>query len=69
MDEQDMMDRITEALDLLDAEEPNGDDEYSVVETFQEAGIMTTNKGLIVRVGGDEFQITVVQSRVGGDDE
>ena len=34
------------------------------VRTFDEAGIMTNNKGLVVRLAsGEEFQITIVQSR------
>ena len=34
------------------------------VETFEEAGVMTYNKGLVVRLpDGSEFQVTIVQSR------
>ncbi len=32
------------------------------VETFKEAEILTTNKGLVVKLPGAEFQITVVKS-------
>lgn len=36
------------------------------VSTFDEAGVLTRNKGLVVRMGdGSEFQITIVQSRTG----
>jgi hypothetical protein len=35
-----------------------------MVQTFEEAGIMTNNKGLVVRMkDAREFQITIVQSR------
>ena len=35
-----------------------------LVQTFEEAGIMTNNKGLVVRMkDGSEFQMTLVQSR------
>jgi hypothetical protein len=34
------------------------------VQTFQEAGVLTQNKGLVVRLqDGKEFQINIVQSR------
>jgi len=32
------------------------------VRTFQEACILTHNKGLTVRVGDDVFQVTIVKS-------
>jgi hypothetical protein len=31
--------------------------------TFGEAGVLTNNKGLVVRVGDAEFQVTIVRSR------
>lgn len=31
--------------------------------TFGEAGLLTSNKGLVVRVGDAEFQVTIVRSR------
>ena len=33
------------------------------IRTFAEAGVLTSNKGLVVRVGDAEFQITIVRSR------
>jgi hypothetical protein len=33
------------------------------IETFAEAGVLTMNKGLVVRIGKAEFQITIVRSR------
>jgi hypothetical protein len=36
----------------------------SRVDTFDDAGILTMNKGLIVELeNGEEFQITIIQSR------
>jgi len=33
------------------------------VRTFGDAGLLTNNRGLVVRVGDAEFQITIVRSR------
>lgn len=34
------------------------------INTFEEAGIMTYNKGLVIRLpDGTEYQLTIVQSR------
>jgi hypothetical protein len=33
------------------------------IRTFGEAGLLTGNKGLVVRVGAAEFQLTIVRSR------
>jgi len=34
------------------------------VDTFEGAGVLTMNKGLVLRMGdGTEFQLTIVQSR------
>lgn len=33
------------------------------IRTFVEAGLLTTNRGVVVRMGGAEFQVTVVRSR------
>ncbi|MFA5291926.1 MAG: hypothetical protein WC496_02715 [Phycisphaerae bacterium] len=39
-------------------------DDVRSVMTYDEAGMLTRNNGLVVRTGdGSEFQITVVQSR------
>jgi hypothetical protein len=31
--------------------------------TFEEAGVMTSNRGVVVRIGRCEYQITIVRSR------
>ena len=54
-------------MDLLEDDEVV--DDYSGhkvmrVRDFQDAGLLTRNKGLVVKmVDGSEFQITIVQSR------
>jgi len=36
------------------------------VETFEEAGVLTRNRGLVVRLGdGTKYQITIVEDRRG----
>ena len=38
--------------------------EIGRVQTFEEAGLLTNNRGLVVRTeDGQEFQITIVESR------
>lgn len=39
-------------------------DDIALARTFEEAGMLTSNHGLVVRTtDGSEFQITIVQSR------
>ena len=41
-------------------------EEVKRILTFEEAGLLTRNKGLVVRFeNGDEFQLTIVQSEYG----
>ena len=48
-------------------------DEVSGLETFADAGVLTSNGGLVVRLAnGGEYQLTIVQSKLatdGSDDE
>ncbi len=38
--------------------------ESCTVRTYEEAGILTRDRGLVIQLpGGDEFQLTIVQSR------
>jgi hypothetical protein len=49
-----------------DEDEDETDDEINMdgVNTFEDEGLMTRNKGLVVHMSnGDEFQITIVKSR------
>jgi hypothetical protein len=56
MNEADIQEIITDAI--------ADQDEIIRVRTFEEAGVLTTNNGLVIRTSdGSEFQITIVQSR------
>jgi hypothetical protein len=33
------------------------------VDTYAEAGVLTINKGLVVRIGEADFQVTIVRKR------
>lgn len=56
----------TELLDLLSGDAEFDDLDVVRVSTFADAGVLTRNSGLVVRLrNGDEFQITIVQSREG----
>jgi hypothetical protein len=61
-----MVDLLTEALEMWTEDHIVGmtpDEEVEVEGTFEDVGLMTQNRGLVVRVGDSEFQITVVRSR------
>jgi hypothetical protein len=64
MTEQEMQEWLAETIDMR-----NSDEDFDLVEntrilTFEEAGLLTRNKGLVLRTpDGDEFQITIVKSR------
>ena len=52
-------------IDTDDEIEPPGDLEgIESVQTFEDAGVLTMNKGLVIRMKDHrEFQVTIVQSR------
>lgn len=61
---------IADALDGEQAYEGfaefSGDDDLrpDSIRTFEDAGVLTTDRGLVLRLSnGQEFQITIVQSR------
>lgn len=60
MDEEEfetfLADAITEFAEENDAPRTR-------IRTFAEAALLTGNKGLVVRIGEAEFQLTVVRSR------
>ena len=60
MNESKVVDLITEAIYLYDEE--NEIDGGVDIRTYDEVGMMTNNKGLVVKVGGKKFQITVVRA-------
>lgn len=66
MTEQELQEMLADMI----FERKEADDEYELeasfgsVVSFEEAGVMTMNKGLVVRMrDGSEFQLTIVQSR------
>jgi len=57
MEENNFVEMIQEAIEMY-GEQVKG------IQTFEEAGMLTNNEGVIVRIkDGSEFQITVVKSR------
>jgi hypothetical protein len=71
MDEQAMQDRLHEILDVImfsDADELEGfglstELRPDRVETFEQAGLLTINKGLVINMDDAEFQLTIVRSK------
>ncbi len=71
MDEQAMQDQLHEILDVVrfsDAAELEGfglSTEFRPdrVQTFDQAGLLTRDKGLVVNMGDAEFQLTIVRSK------
>jgi len=66
MNEIEMETMLYETLQALGA--PDGDEEIvpevASVRTFEEAGVLTGNRGVVVQCrDGSSFQVTVVQSR------
>jgi hypothetical protein len=60
MSEAEFADLLEEALD---EHAKNDDRETPRIRTFREAGLLTRNEGIVVRLGDQEFQVTVVRSR------
>lgn len=62
MTEQEFVDLLREVL--AETEETDEGQEVKYTSTFSDAGLMTSNDGLVVRLAdGSEFQVTVVKSR------
>lgn len=58
MNEKQIQDKVQQAVEYWMEED------LQSVETFEEAGVLTGNKGLVLRMAdGSEFQVTLVQSR------
>jgi hypothetical protein len=60
MDEEEFETFLTDAID--DYADEN-DAPRTRIRTFREAGLLTANKGLVVRIGDAEFQIQIARSR------
>jgi hypothetical protein len=67
--EQDMQDILREAIDNASYEaESEGtlvpELGNAKIRTFEEKGVLTSNKGLVIRLAtGEEFQLTIVCSK------
>ena len=60
--EDDIVDMISEALYLYEAEyEVENPDEQLSTRTYAEVGMLTSNSGLVLRIGDEEYQITVIK--------
>ena len=60
--EDDIVDMISEALYLYEAEyEVENPDEQISTRTYAEVGMLTSNAGLVLRIGDEEYQITVIK--------
>ena len=66
MTEQELQEMLADMI----FERQEADEEYELEESFgsvasfEQAGVMTMNKGLVVRMrDGSEFQLTIVRSR------
>jgi len=60
--EDDIVDMISEALYLYEAEyEVENPDEQLSTRTYEEVGMLTSNAGLVLRIGDEEYQITVIK--------
>ena len=60
MTEEVFQDFLVDAIGLY-ADETEGP--VPRVRTFADEGVLTSNKGLVVRIGDAEFQVTIVRSR------
>lgn len=67
MNEKDIQDLLNEALNFHNDE---NDAEIYSINTFKDAGVLTTDKGIVLKMeDGSEFQITIVQSKRATKDE
>ena len=54
----------TEIMETLMGEADELPDKVDYVRTFEDAGVMTSNRGLVISMcDGTQFQVTIVQSR------
>lgn len=55
---------LAEAIELLAEEtEHPALDEGVELTTFENAGVLTDNRGLVIEIGDAEFQVSIVRSR------
>lgn len=63
MTEQELEEFVLNAIGDYDGEEPDVEFDVLSVTTFADAGVLTNNAGLVIRVDNAEFQLTIVRSR------
>ena len=63
MDEEKLRDLIQSCIEIASEWEEDYLDEDIEVETFEQALLLTNDKGLVVRVNDSEFIVTVKRSR------
>jgi hypothetical protein len=65
--EQNCLDLLEDAFavssTVSELKEMDIDDSVPNATSFESAGVLTNNRGLVVRFGDSEFQITIVRSR------
>jgi len=66
MGEQTFQNALREILESLEEQDGISELEVKRVSTFEEAGVMTRNAGLVVRLKDNtKFQVTIVQDHRG----
>jgi hypothetical protein len=60
LSEQELEELLTQAIECFADE---GEMPRAHIRTFEDAGVLTMNRGLVVRIGDAEFQLTIVRSR------
>lgn len=62
MNEDDVIDMISEALFMYEDEYSNENPDESIsIRTYEEVGMLTNNAGFVLRIGDHKFQVTVVK--------
>lgn len=63
MGAQELITLLQEALLIYEDEKKDEGEEIEIsTRTFEEAQLLTSNKGLVVRVNGQEFQLEILDS-------
>ena len=60
LSEQELEELLTQAIECFADE---GEMPCAHIRTFEDAGVLTMNRGLVVQIGDAEFQLTIVRSR------
>lgn len=64
MTEEDFEEVLEAAMDNFVDPDPEGEEPFKKVTTFAEAALLTSDRGLVIRLHtGEEFQLTIKRSR------